>query len=161
MAWWVVSCPRSGSEPEKPWAPIAESTHLATWPQGWPLTDIFLIWPSAFEAEPKKGYLCSLDKRKTKRQEVTMGLKMSLTLGKMLPCQRYGQHCLHNPFIHLNTFMECLLFVSVSYSFKTLSNGNEITFSYFPEGSKFWPVTLWSNTNQLTLNPVNTTVKKT
>ena len=36
VAWWVVPCLHSGSEPAKPWATEAERANPTTWPQGWP-----------------------------------------------------------------------------------------------------------------------------
>ena len=42
MAWWVVPCPRPGSERVKPWAAKAEHGNLTTWPQGWPLEKLAL-----------------------------------------------------------------------------------------------------------------------
>ena len=36
MAWWVVPCPRPGSQPAKHWAAEAERTNLTTRPWGQP-----------------------------------------------------------------------------------------------------------------------------
>ena len=60
MAWWVVPCPRPGSELAKSWAAKAERVNLTTWQQSHPLewscleaTDFYRL------LSVNRNYLCS------------------------------------------------------------------------------------------------------